>query len=82
MPRYDSGWVDIAREQYLGLPEDLRRLIDARITELLDGPDEPGTSHDPQTDWWTTTDSAGAGLIVYVFRPGSRPRLVILRLVY
>ena len=54
MPRYDSGWVDIAREQYLGLPEDLRRLIDARITELLDGPDEPGTSHDPQTDWWTT----------------------------
>lgn len=81
MARYDLGWVDIALDQYGGLPEDLQRLIDARITQLLDNPEGLGTSHDPQTDRWTTTDSAGAGLIVYVFRPG-RPRLVILRLVY
>lgn len=69
MPRYDSGWVDIAREQYLGLPAHLRRLIDARITQLLDGPDGPGASHDPQTDCWTTTDSAGAGPLSTSYGP-------------
>lgn len=81
MARYDLGWVDIALDQYLALPENPQRLIDARLSQLLDDPDGPGTSHDLQTDWWTTTDSAGAGLIIYVFRP-SHPRLVILRLVY
>lgn len=40
----------------------------------------PSTNQDPQTDLWTT-DSTGAGLIVYIFRV-NRPRLVIMRLVY
>ena len=81
MARYDLGWADVALDQYLALTEDLQRLVDARISQLLDNPDGAGTSHDPQTDRWTTTDGAGAGLIVYVFRVG-RPRLVVLRLVY
>ena len=33
------------------------------------------------SDHWTTTDTEGSGLIVYIFRVGA-PRLVILRLVY
>lgn len=81
MARYDPGWADIAIDQYLALSEELQRLVDARVTQLLDEPDGPGTGHDRRTDQWTTTDNAGAGLIIYVFR-ANRPRLVILRLVY
>lgn len=81
MPNYILGWVDIAIEQYLALPTTQQRLIDTRIQQILDNPAGPSSSHDPDTDLWTTSDSAGAGLIVYVFR-ADRPRLVIMRLVY
>lgn len=81
MARHVLGWVDVALDQYLALPLEQQHLIDARIGQLLDDPAGSGSSYDPDTDWWTTTDHFGAGLIVYVFRP-DRPRLVILRLVY
>jgi hypothetical protein len=81
VPAYSLGWVDIAVEQYLALPIDQQQLVDARVQQLLDEPAGPGTNHDPQTDLWTTTDSTGAGLIVYIFRVNG-PRLVIMRLVY
>ncbi len=81
MPHYILGWVDIALDQYISLSAAQQRLIDARIRHLLDDPAGPGSSHDPGTDLWTTTDNAGAGLIVYVFRV-DRPRLIIMRLVY
>lgn len=73
-------WVEIAIDRYLALPDEQQRLVDSRI-EKLHGPAGPGTSYDPQTDLWTTTDSAGAGLITYIYRT-DRPRLVILRLFY
>lgn len=81
MSDYTLGWVDIAIEQYLALPTEQQRLVDTRVQQLLDNPAGPGTSHDPHTDLWTTTDSTGTGLIVYIFQP-DRPRLVIMRLVY
>jgi hypothetical protein len=61
--RYTLGWVEIAIDQYLALPAAQQRLIDARITQLLDDPAGTGTRYDKQADMWTATDSAGAGLI-------------------
>lgn len=49
--------------------------------ELLDKPEDPGCHHDQASDLWSTTDLAGAGLIIYTFRSG-KPRLVIMRLIY
>ena len=80
MARYTLAWADLALDQYLALLPELQRRIDARVAELLDTPDGPGTSYDPGTDHWTTTAAAGEILLVYVFRIGL-PRLVILRLV-
>ena len=74
------GWVDIAEDQYRALPDQQQRLVDARVSQLLDDP-ETGSFHDERTDQWTTTDSSGTGLITYVFRT-DRPRLIILRLIY
>lgn len=81
MPRYALGWADVALEQYLALPPQHQDVIDQRIQQLLDVPDDTHCSHDKASDHWTTTDTEGSGLIVYIFRVGA-PRLVILRLVY
>jgi hypothetical protein len=78
--RYAVGWVDIADDQYQALPDQQQRLVDARISQLLEDP-VTGSFYDQRTDQWTTTDNSGTGLITYVFRQ-DRPRLVILRLVY
>ena len=81
MSRYQLGWVDVALDQYVALSPEHQHLIDSRVAQLLDHPDDADCSYDKSSDHWTTTDSAGAGLIVYIFRIG-RPRLVVLRLVY
>lgn len=81
MSRYQLGWVDVALDQYVALSPEHQRLIDSRLAELVNHPDDADCSYDESSDYWTTTDSAGAGLIVYIFRIG-RPRLVVLRLVY
>lgn len=81
MSRYQLGWVDVALDQYLALSPEHQHLIDTRLTELLNDPDDADCSYDQASDYWTTTDSSGFGLIVYIFRIG-RPRLVVLRLVY
>lgn len=81
MALYTLGWVDIAIDHYLALGVAEQQLIDVGIQQLLDNPEGPGSHHDPASDLWTTTDVAGAGLIIYTFRR-DRPRLVIMRLVY
>ena len=81
MSRYQLGWGDVALDQYVALSPEHQQLIDSRLSQLLDHPDGPDCTHDETSDYWTTTDSAGVGLIVYIFRIG-RPRLVVLRLVY
>jgi hypothetical protein len=81
MSRYQLGWVDVALDQYVALSLQHQHLIDSRLAQLLDTPDDADCSYDEASDHWTTTDSAGSGLIVYIFRTG-RPRLIVLRLVY
>ncbi len=79
MADYALGWSDLALDRYIALPAETQQLVDARIAELLETPDGPGSSYDPSVDRWTTTAAAGTVLLVYVFRIGY-PRLVILRL--
>jgi hypothetical protein len=81
MSRYQLGWGDVALDQYVALSSEHQHLIDSRLSQLLNNPDDADCSYDETSDHWTTTDSAGVGLIVYIFRTG-RPRLVVLRLVY
>ena len=75
-----ARWVDIASDQYFALTAQDQSLVDDRVRRLLDEPDGPTCSYDPDIDRWTTTAGEGRILIVYVFRP-SRPWLFILRLV-
>lgn len=56
------GWVDVAEDQYQALSEEQQHLVDARVDQLLEDP-EIGSFHDERRDQWTTTDSAGTGLI-------------------
>jgi hypothetical protein len=78
---YILGWVDISRAQYATLPSDLQHLIDLRVADLLDDPGGPGRHEDRGSGQWTTTDQAGAGVILYTFHP-DLPRVAILRLSY
>lgn len=81
MSRYILGWVDAALDHYFALPAQQQRLIDARIQQLLERPDDPDCHYDDATDHWTTTDAKGTGLLcLHLSR--RRQRLVILRLVY
>jgi hypothetical protein len=81
MPRYGPVWLEIAAEQYAQLPEAGRALVDARLAQLLENPDEhPVSAYDERTDQWTTVYGDGVGLIVYaVVR--ERQRLIVLRLI-
>ena len=81
MAGYVLSWVDVASEQYAGLPSEVQQLVDLRLADLLEDPDDPRCSEDAASGQWTTTDHQGLGLILYTFRPGG-PRLVILRLIY
>lgn len=80
MPRYGPVWLEIALEQYAGLPAEAREQVDARIEQLLENARQPLGGYDKSTDQWITTYGGGAGLIVYaVVR--ERQRVIILRLV-
>ena len=81
MPRYGPVWLEIAREQYAGLPAEAREQVDARIEELLENPrQQPSSAYDKRSDQWTTMYGDGTGLIVYAV-VHDRERIIILRLV-
>ncbi len=52
MPRYSALWLQIAVEQYEydALPVAVRRLVDARIEELLERPEGPGEAFNARAD--------------------------------
>lgn len=80
MPRFSARWLEIALEQYHGLPLDTQRQVDARIDQLLERPEGPLESYDPSSDHWTTTYGGGTGLILFaVVR--EHQQVLILRLV-
>lgn len=80
MARYGLVWLEIAREDYAGLPDDIRAQISTRIEQLLENPRRPRDGYDELTDQWTTTYGGGVGLIVYAV-VHERQRVIILRLV-
>lgn len=80
MARYSLVWLEIAREDYASLPDDIRAQISTRIEQLLENPRQPRDGYDELTDQWTTTYGGGVGLIVYAV-VHERQRMIILRLV-
>ncbi|MDN5917233.1 MAG: hypothetical protein L0I76_19375 [Pseudonocardia sp.] len=80
MARYGLVWLEIAREDYASLPDDIRAQISTRIEQLLENPRQPRDGYDELTDQWTTTYGGGVGLIVYAV-VHERQRVIILRLV-
>jgi hypothetical protein len=38
---YVLSWVDVAREQGADLPSEVQRLVDLRLADLLEEPDDP-----------------------------------------
>ena len=65
MPRYGPVWLEIAAEQYAHLPPVVRALVDARLEQLLEDPNQqPVAAYDERTDQWTTVYGDGVGLIV------------------
>lgn len=80
MQRFSARWVQVAREQYDGLPGDIQQRVDERIEQLLERPEGPRQAYDAPSDQWTTTYGSGAGLILYAVVREHR-RVLILRLV-
>jgi hypothetical protein len=67
MPRYGPVWLEIAAEHYAQLPEAVRALVDVRLEQLLENPNQrPVSAHDERTYQWTTGYGDGLGLIVDV----------------
>ena len=80
MRRYAPVWLEIAREQYASFPAEIRKLVDARIEQLLANPRQHAAGYDERTDQWTTIYGEGAGLIVYAVVHDPQ-RIIVLRLV-
>jgi hypothetical protein len=81
MARYSVVWLEVAREQYDGLPGEARDHVDTRLDQLAEDPRQvPRSAYDHLTDQWTTVYGDGAGLILFalVHQP---PRVIVLRLV-
>jgi mRNA-degrading endonuclease RelE of RelBE toxin-antitoxin system len=78
--RYGLIWLEIAREDYASLPNDVQAQISVRIEQLLENPRQPDDDYDELTDQRTTVYGDGTGLIVYAV-VHERQRVIILRLV-
>ncbi|MBV9139540.1 MAG: hypothetical protein JO115_01210 [Pseudonocardiales bacterium] len=77
MPRYTLKSVAEADRQYADLPEDMRRLADRRIQELLENPTgNPDKQYDSQFDQWSIPIGDDKGWIIYGIVENAR--LVIL----
>ena len=79
MPPYRLLWLEIAERQCLDLPDDARRLVDQRLTQLERDPfGLPGAIHDASSDQWSAP--VGGGLVLYavVAEPAT---VIVLRLV-
>jgi hypothetical protein len=54
MPRYRLVWLEVARQQYRYLPEDLRKLVDRRLAGLLENPTaDPDAVYHKRSDQWS-----------------------------
>jgi hypothetical protein len=79
MPRYTLRSVEVADELYARLPEATRRLVDRRITELLERPtSNPHAEYDKQFDQWSTPIGDDKGFILYAIQQDAR-QVILLR---
>lgn len=80
MSRYGPIWLEVARQQYVYLPADLRELVDRTIEQLLEDPTGyPYAVYNAASDQWSVP-LAEHGFVFYaVVRDPAR--VIILRLV-
>jgi hypothetical protein len=60
MSCYQLGWVDVALDQFVALSPEHQHLIDSRIAQLLDNPDDPAATTKPPTTGPPPTPLASA----------------------
>jgi hypothetical protein len=80
MSRYAERWLEIARQQYLDLPERLRVLVDRRVAQLLENPTADADAvHDEGSGQWSVPlGDDGFLLYAVVHAPAT---VIVLRLV-
>jgi hypothetical protein len=74
-------WPQHAREQYDALPGSVQQQVRRRIEQLLERPELPQPSYDPDTDQWTTTYGEAAGLLLLAISVEYQT-VIVLRLVH
>lgn len=81
MPRFEPVWLEIAEKQYASLPPDQRRLVDAKVEQLLENPTaDPAASYNRKSDQWSVPFGDGRRLIFYavVYTHG---KVIFLRII-
>lgn len=78
MPSYRLIWVEIAQQQYDTLSEDVRLLVDHRLTQLLGDPTADAVYNRRSDQWSISLDDHGLLFYAVVHDP---PRVIVLRLV-
>lgn len=80
MTRYKLIWLQIADQQYHGLTDRLRDLVNHRIAQLLENPTiDPDAVYDERSDQWSVPLGDHGFLFYAVVRDPAT--VIILRLV-
>jgi len=80
MPRYGPVWLEIAEQQYRDLPDDVRDLVDQRLTRLLEDPTaDPDARYNQPSDQWSIPIGGHGFLFFAVVR--NPAKVIVLRLV-
>lgn len=81
MPRYRPVWLEIAAQQYRDLPEDLRDLVDRRLSRLLENPTaDPDATYNERSDQWSIP-MAEQGFMFYAIVRDPTATVIVLRVV-
>ncbi|MDQ2788716.1 MAG: hypothetical protein DLM60_21115 [Pseudonocardiales bacterium] len=80
MPRYGPVWLEIAEQQYLDLPANVRHLVDQRLAQLLENPTaDRNAVYNERSDQWSVPLYDQGLLFFAVVRDPAK--VIVLRLV-
>lgn len=85
MSRYEGRWSDVPRAQRDSFPDEIRRLINRRVEELLEDPTgDPDARYYRRHDEWSIPFAFGAdeGFIYYAVVDEPRRVVILRRLIF